>query len=129
MSLSELDNLRNSLLWRDPTTLVCRLLSADYRAATSKDVQVKRTRASWRLIHPKIAPDDCVMFVQRRGRKALCPRFRDCILIPQFFDSTEATFCDRHNPFDGAHELWLSNMGYRVRLSANIANRKAKCRS
>ena len=46
------------------------------------------------------------MFIQRRGSKALCPRFTDCILVPQFFDSTEATFCDRHNPFDKKEFPW-----------------------
>jgi hypothetical protein len=27
------------------------------------------------------------------------------------------------------HELWLSNLAYRIRLSANIADRNAKSRS
>ena len=57
------------------------------------------------------------MFIQRRGSKALCARFRDCILVPQFFDSTEATFCDRHNPFD---VLRLLALDPRLQISSAI---------
>jgi len=113
--------LRNSLLKRYRIGAIYRLLSFNYCAATSQDVQVKRTRASRRLVHPEIAPDNRVMLIQRRGSKALCPRFRDCILVPQFFDLTEATFCDRHNPFD---VLRLLALDPRLQLRHELLRRK-----
>jgi hypothetical protein len=85
--------MRNSLLGRDPTTLIYRLLRCDYCAGTSQDGQVKRTRASRRLVHSQIAPDNRIVFVEGRRSKAFRLAVNHLCFIPQFFDALEATFC------------------------------------